>query len=423
MSSLLARVLISADEEVQAVKLLHDAISQLPMDYSLLDCQSAFCQSKGELDWALDCAKRSVTAAPSEFGTWAKLAEIYVGLEQWDLALLTLNSCPMFTYQDKYTPRMPEPQRVVLPVMPESMLDEIDESQEAINGEMVHPSLRKLHAAGYKGTFLKAYSLLTEVTARIGWDQLLKIRSHVFVMEEEYRSEKQTGGSQQTAANRNASTVALRSPSPHVNGSTDSDERHDGDSPPPDSANTERIEQSNGASSSPTLTNESIERPNHTITSEEVEAGNEDVSQLSLTNESTLKKSQPSPSQPHYTQFHNKRLCERWLDNLFMVLYEDLRIYTIWRTDMARSKSEEASGEYRKSAEECEILGELAERLHHFPEAVEAYQSCLRVRFSPKAMRGVLRMYEGQGRVNEVLQCVIRLVAWQYRWYSEVCLT
>ena len=105
-----------------------------------------------------------------------------------------------------------------------------------------------------------------------------------------------------------------------------------------------------------------------------------------------------------------------------MVLYEDLRIYTIWRTDMARSKTEESSGEYRKSAEEWEILGELAERLHHFSEAVEAYQSCLRVRFSPKAMNGVLRMFEGQGRVNEMLQCIIRLVAWQYRWYSEVCL-
>ena len=104
-----------------------------------------------------------------------------------------------------------------------------------------------------------------------------------------------------------------------------------------------------------------------------------------------------------------------------MVLYEDLRIYTIWRTDMARAKSEESTGEYRKSAEEWEILGELAERLHHFPEAVEAYQSCLRVRFSPKAMTGVLRMYEGQGRTGEVLQAVIRLIAWQYRWYSEVC--
>ena len=282
VSSLLARVLISADEEVQAVKLLHDAISQLPMDYSLLDCQSAFCQNKGQLEWALDCAKRSVTAAPSEFGTWSKLAEIYVGLEQWDLALLTLNSCPMFTYQDKDAPRMPEPQRVILPVMPESMLDEIDESQEAINSELVHPSLRKLHAAGYKGTFLKAYSLLTEITAKIGWDQLLKIRSYVFVMEEEYRSEKQTGGNSQPTANQNASTVALHSPSPRVNGITDNVESQDGESSPPGSANTERTEQVNGAPSSATLTNETIEKPNHTITSEEVKAGNEEVRLLVL---------------------------------------------------------------------------------------------------------------------------------------------
>ena len=278
VSSLLARVLISADEEVQAVKLLHDAISQLPMDYSLLDCQSAFCQSKGQLEWALECAKRSVTAAPSEFGTWAKLAEIYVGLEQWDLALLTLNSCPMFTYQDKDAPRMPEPQRVILPVMPETMLEEIDESQDTINSELVHPSLRKLHAAGYKGTFLKAYSLLTEITAKIGWDSLLKIRSHVFVMEEEYRSEKQTGGTQQSTANHNASTVALHSPSPRVNGVTDGVESQDGDISPLGSSTTEKTEQSNGAPSSGTLTNESIEKPNHTITSEEVKAGNEDVS-------------------------------------------------------------------------------------------------------------------------------------------------
>ena len=405
VSSLLARVLISADEEVQAVKLLHDAIREIPMDYSLMDCQAEFCKGKGRLDWALECAKRSVTAAPSEFGTWAKLAEIYVGLEQWDLALLTLNSCPMFTYQDKDAPRMPEPARVMLPVLPESMLDEIDDSQQSYDSEMVHPSLRKLHAASYKGTFLKAYSLLTEITAKIGWDQLLKIRSQVFVMEEEYRSEKQTGAGPGAASSHNASTVALHSPSPKTNGTT----------PPPDSghgetasvATTSMVEEnSNGPRSATLEAEDSIGKPNHTISSEEVKSGNEE----------------PNPPQASYTQFRHKRLCERWLDNLFMVLYEDLRIYTIWRTDMARSKSEDggSADNYRKLAEEWEILGELAERLHHIPEAVEAYQMCLRLRFSPKAMKGVLKMYEGQGRVNEILQSLIRLIAWQYRWYSEV---
>ena len=150
VSSLLARVLISADEEVQAVRLMHDALQDVPMDYALLDCQAAFCLSKGEGELALECAKRSVTAAPSEFSTWARLAEVYVTLEQWDLALLTLNSCPMFTYQDKDVPRMPPPSRVLLPILAESALDEIDEGQpkQGDPHDFVHPSLRKLHATG-----------------------------------------------------------------------------------------------------------------------------------------------------------------------------------------------------------------------------------------------------------------------------------
>lgn len=111
-----------------------------------------------------------------------------------------------------------------------------------------------------------------------------------------------------------------------------------------------------------------------------------------------------------------------------MVLYEDLRIYTIWRTDMARAKATSDHGptspltgtSYSKSAEEWEILGDLAERLHHLPEAIEAYQSCLRIRFSPKAMRAVVKMWEKDKKSENVLQGMIRLIAWQYRWYSEV---
>jgi Chs5-Arf1p-binding protein BUD7/BCH1 len=113
-----------------------------------------------------------------------------------------------------------------------------------------------------------------------------------------------------------------------------------------------------------------------------------------------------------------------------MVLYEDLRIYTIWRTDMARAKQANdpispntpapQTSVFNKSAEEWEILGDLAERLHHQPEALEAYQACLRTRFSPKAMRAVTKMWEGEKRSDNMLQGLIRLIAWQYRWYSEV---
>jgi Chs5-Arf1p-binding protein BUD7/BCH1 len=255
------------------VRLMHDALQEIPMDYALLDCQATFCQSKGHGEIGLECAKRSVTAAPSEFGTWAKLAEVYVGLEQWDLALLTLNACPMFTYQDKDAPRMPEPSRVLLPILPDAMLDDIDEGQPKQGDpfDIVHPSLRKLHAATYQGTFLKAYTLLTKITAAIGWDQLLKVRSQVFVMEEEYRSERQT--IQPTHNSRNASTVALPgSPGPGINGDAAETDNHvAGDNAEPSLS---QGQDPNGT----TRADAEITEPEHTIASEVVKAGNEDVS-------------------------------------------------------------------------------------------------------------------------------------------------
>ncbi|KAJ6033733.1 uncharacterized protein N7446_007972 [Penicillium canescens] len=389
VSSLLARVQMMADEEVQAVRLMYDALQDVPMDYALLDCQANFCQSKGEGDMALECAKRAVTAAPSEFSTWARLAEVYVGMEQWDLALLTLNSCPMFTYQDKDTPRMPQPSRIMLPILAESILDEIDEGQpkQGDPHDFVHPSLRKIHAAGYQGTFLKAYNLLTKIAAAIGWDQLLKVRSEVFVMEEEYRVERQhvPKPAQSLGAEINGDSAEQEDDTGSVNG-------------PSPVQSTEETPNGDGNANhgqSP------LERPEQTVASEVVKSGNED----------------PDPSHAAYTQFRNKRLCERWLDNLFMVLYEDLRIYTIWRTEMAQFRQQ--AMEYKKSATEWEILGELAERLHHFDESIEAYQSCLATRFSPKAMRGVLKLYEQRNDTRGMLGALIRLIAWQYRWYSE----
>ena len=412
VSSLLAQVLVSGDEEVQAVRLLHDALQDVPMDYSLLDVQASFCQVKGEGELALECAKRGVTAAPSEFGTWARLSEVYIWREQWDLALLTLNSCPMFSYQEKDSPRMPEPTRVLLPILAESALDEIDEGQPK-QGEpydSIHVSLRKLQAASYQGTFLKAYSLLTEIAASIGWDQLLRTRSQIFVMEEEYRNERQTMTTPRMPTSRNASTTALsgtpNGDSQAANGAIRSPEEH----PPKsvDEANEEgessRAPRENGnVENSEVAIDRSMEKPLPTIATEEVKAASDE----------------PDPSHQNYIHFQNKRLCERWLDNLFMVLYEDLRIYTIWRTEMAQYRQQQLA--YKKSAAEWEILGELAERLHHFQEAIEAYQQCLNIRFSPKAMKGILKLYEKEGDTRGMVGALIRLITWQYRWYSEVC--
>ncbi|KAL1301901.1 hypothetical protein AAFC00_006080 [Neodothiora populina] len=398
IASLLARVYISGDEEVKAVRLLHEAIEQLPMDYSLLDAQAEFCISKGRSDLALDLARRSVISAPSEFGTWARLVQVYISMEQWDMALLTLNSCPMFTYQDKDSPRLPDPARVSLPLAPETMCDEIDDAGAVGETDLVHPTLRRLSAAHYKGTFQKAYALLTEITKRIGWDQLLKIRSQVFVMEEEYRNERQH--SVVPDHQRNASTTAIRSPtSPGPDNSSSNAASH---------GQAEERPSSSGSSApnatSPRFLEPRVSKPSHTVT-------------VAPQNETPDPQPPADPNHTSYTQFQHKRLCERWLDNLFMVLYEDLRVYTIWRTESAQYAAQRL--QYKKSGEEWEILGELAERLHRQEESVEAYANCLETRFSPKAMKGVLQHHERAGDLLPALGCLIRLIAWQAKWYSE----
>lgn len=277
VSSLLAKVLFMGNEEVQAVRVLHESIKQSPMDYVMLDTQAEFLMKKAldtqnlkqdRLKMALGCADRSTVAAPSEFSTWARLARVYVAMEDWENALTTLNSCPMFTYQDKDAPNMPEPKEIHLPTLPETRLDEIDSEPESKYSEQVHPSLLSLRGAQYRGTFKEAYSILTEMTAKIGWDQLLKIRSNVFVMEEEYRSEKQPPvGQQSEASHRNPSTDVLRgSPGPATNGDhTDDEHSTNGDSTAETLAETVQA------------ADNSVEKPSHTVTAEEVKSGNEDV--------------------------------------------------------------------------------------------------------------------------------------------------
>lgn len=232
VASLLAKVLFMGNEEVVGVRALHAALQERPMDYVMLDTQADFLLKKAQtaatpeqkderLRLALGCADRSTIAAPSEFGTWARLAEVYVAMEDWENALTILNSCPMFTYQDKDAPMMPEPKDVYLPTLPETRLDEIDSEPETRYSEQVEPSLLNLRAASYRGTFKKAYSILTEMTAKIGWDQLLKIRSNVFVMEDEYRTEKQ----ETAPTKRGASTDVIRgTPEPTTNGDQSDDE-------------------------------------------------------------------------------------------------------------------------------------------------------------------------------------------------------
>lgn len=358
--------------------------------------------SKGRYDLALECAKRAVNSAPSEFTTWERLAQVYLKREQWEDALLTLNSCPMFTYQDRDLPKMPVPAKMHLPVLQEAVLEEEGDERDTVD-----PTLAKLPAAGLKGTFKKAYRILTEITSQIGWDQLLKCRSGVFVMEEEYRHEKSAsvvgvrGSMGDEEGESDAEGEEGEKEKAVVNGDAKEEVKENGEKTP------EEGEVKAAVDGETKETPEIIEKPELTVLPEEAKASHEDSATLDS-----------AKSTPAEKSFLNKRLCERWLDNLFMVLYEDLRIYTIWRSDIVRYTQQKK--QYHKSATEWEILGELAQRLHHHEEAEEAFQACLQMKFSPGALRGILQAQERVRDNRGSLDSIIRLTAWQYRWYSEV---
>lgn len=338
VAALVAQSYLGMNQEVKAVQIMHRALQENPRSYALLHAQADFLCNKGRVDWAIMLAKHAVNAAPSEFVTWAKLAEFYVLDEQWELALFTLNSCPMFTYNERDLHRMPPAARTHFPVRPlvaESKL--IDE--ETVDDGQTDIALLRLPAPTLRGTFAKAYMILTKLVSKIGWDELLKCRSDVFVMEQEYRSHLQN---------------------PKDNGT-------------------------NGAMAQP-------ER----ASLQKKERGNEAGRRFSFT---------------------DKRLCERWLDNLFMVLYEDLRIYTIWRAEMSHFQAQ--SLPYRRPGKDWEILGELALRLHHRDEAHQAFVQCINQKFNAKAYLRLLERYTELRYLTQSLTAAVRLTAYNYRWYDD----
>lgn len=359
--ALIVKVLLLKDEEVKAVKALYDGIQKTPRDPELLLIESQFLIKKGKLTLALKSAIDAVNSAPSEFNYWANLSKVYLELGDIEQSLFTLNSCPMAAFKEKYHLKrllLAPADKVHLPLPNDVTLEDVvalDTNMVAQEHRSIDQALANLPAAKLKTTLAKAYNILTEIVHRTGWEALLKYRARIFVMEEEYRS-KST--SQTNIAE---------------NGNVNAD---DG--------------------------------------------------------------------------FKQKRLCERWLDNLFMILYDDLKTYTMWQAELIHFQAQRTV--YEKLPIEWEYLGMCAFRLHHYKEASVAFQNALETRFAPVCTRNLLKYYllEAQGLQkqalhsgangsadqasvesahqierkldnldNLILELIVKLTAWNHRWYSE----
>lgn len=393
--SLIAKVYFLKDEEIKAVQIISEGISNNKRDADLLLLQTQFCIEKKRYDLALELAKQTVKSSPSDFKAWSILVTVYTKLNDFENALLTLNSCPMNSHKEKYSLKRVVPLRgsedeLHLPSPADVTLDEVSKLQSSeISFEQrnLDTQLSNLPAANLKSTFAKSYELLTEIVNKTGWEALLKYRAKVFVMEEEYRKDR----------------------------------------------NTSKTFNEEGESSTTTLNGNG---------NAAVEDGEEDIS-------STVGVKSPGKSNSDESlenEFRKKRLCERWLDNLFMLLYEDLRAYTMWQAEYVHFQAQQM--EYKKTTLEWEILGLIAYRLKHHKEGSVAFANALSGRFSAKSTREMLKYYQMErakvlnknstslstnsgsqyshnfakivNQLNEkILECCIKLLVWNHRWYCE----
>lgn len=479
VASLLARAYIGMNEEVKAVQIISNAMKETPQSHTLLHVQCDFLRSKGKLEWALKLARQAVNCAPSEFVTWEKLTDLYIDLGQFESALLTLNSCPMFTFNGRDVHRSLPASKIHLP--PPRAIAEILPDKVKTGDDEADQALMRLPAPGLRGTWARAYSLLTRLVSQIGWDELLKTRSSVFVMEEEYRMQKAQADIQK------ASTTIVNGNGVAEGDSKRSDAYGDGDgviyedgtisysrrvddnastrgilSPAtPNGLSTYTIEDTYSTQATPIPTIRVSTESNRVARGKEQrrDEGTEEATLIEdAGNEENVRVKENEPVEENRAEkeemgvqglerpvqaaageekggsaasdaslgptaeafsFSNKRLCERWLDNLFMVLYEDLRVWTIFRAEVAHFKTQHVA--YRKTGLEWEILGDLGSRLYHSEEAKEAYQRCLDTsRYSHKPWSKLMQMYAEEGDIQRTIQTAIRVAAYHYAEYTEM---
>ncbi|KAJ3219428.1 hypothetical protein HDU67_001259 [Dinochytrium kinnereticum] len=433
VGAVLARSYLGTDEEIKAVDTLFTALKRQPLSYGVLLVQIDFLVAKRKLDMALKLAKLAVTYAPSEYTTWEKLTDVYIEID---------------------AQRMPPPIRTHLPLKPDPATLKADEDPKKMpagSGTIydendpreneIHPELLRLPALSLRGTFSKAYALLIRIVSKVGWDELLRFRSNVFVMEEEYRihraiiEEKSKAEPGEEEAGNNDLIGLSEQPNVIIEASSAEDKVDDGfdtialDGVPTSETkeNTDELKDITGQMNVTSL--EALSpTANKGISIDEImkKAAVEQVDSIDG-NRTTTRIPNPRPKRTSVSfSFRNKRLCEKWLDNLFMVLYNDLRLYTALKQEIAQYRSSFGGPPnssnallYRKTGAEWEIYGDLSVRLEHSEDGKNAYRLCLDQKFSAKSLLKLLDMAAKEGNIKDTLTYVVRLVTALDRAFAE----
>lgn len=408
VSGIYCKCLIGSDNEILAVREMYNTLKYLPYDYGTLLNQIDLLIGKNKLLEASKLAKIAVVHSSSEFKVWSKLTEVYIKMGDFEAALLALNACPMYTFIENDSHSMPIPLRVHRPLKPDmnsSYYTGEFKNISVFNGSLmeennpkeneVHPELQQQPALNLRGTFNLAYNLLIEIYKVIGWDSLLKFRSTVFVMEEEYKifrsmnNEKKNKLIKDKHDNNEDEEEELSNELKNVNLNNklySSDDSNLNNIQEPNSLETNNNNYDNDNDNEYEENYSNKEEENLEDNTTTTTNNNNDNSIISKTSETIA--------------FKNKRLCEKWLDNLFMVLYSDVRLYTLLKQEIGKPVS---TNGYRKSGAEWEMIGDLCNRLGNTNDAIICYNTSLNQRINLKSYLMLLLIYKDYDLNNSLL--------------------
>lgn len=229
---LIVKILLMKNENAKAVRLMHDCLLKVPRDGWMLHEQSTFLIQQNRPDLALIPAIKSVECLPSEFLCWKNLILVYILQHDLNNSLLALNSSPMYTNKRKDIYAAIKPKSFDFPFPLEGKVDDVWKDCETFGcisgiGGIVEfsSSIEVPKISGFRlkvyeetklnRTFKEAYDLLALMNKQCGWSQLLKVRSDIFVMEDEYNQTLKTEKNKQDAeiendiGVKNESTVSL----------------------------------------------------------------------------------------------------------------------------------------------------------------------------------------------------------------------
>eukprot|EP00743_Colponemidia_sp_Colp-15_P010059 GILK01011044.1.p1 GENE.GILK01011044.1~~GILK01011044.1.p1 ORF type:complete len:537 (-),score=111.18 GILK01011044.1:567-2177(-) len=203
----------------EGMKKLADIMMTDPTGTPVLLRQVQLLIQQKNFPMALKVAKLAAELSPNVYYCWLLLAKVYLKMQRYDLALIALNVAPSlppdasvhlgvmdFTDLDETYPTVRENEDAVYYLSFEPIMEDFDEEEGEFNlqdhPEVDDPSddddesvdqlamdkklsraMTLLPAHGLNKWEQAAYQVLVEIEKAVGWDELLRLRSTIFLMD------------------------------------------------------------------------------------------------------------------------------------------------------------------------------------------------------------------------------------------------